>query len=107
MMEGETMRPITTLISVTLAVASGGVCSQDEPGKAPTDRSSPPHLWGSFKVGLPPNSWVVTVTNKDGQLMKFLGYRSKAECERNIWWKEYEQHETHGHCDPFEAAPSK
>jgi hypothetical protein len=54
-----------------------------------------------------PNSWIMTATNEDGQLIKFGGYHSKEECEKDIPRKEREQHTTYSHCDPREPPPSK
>jgi hypothetical protein len=81
------MRPITTLIAVALAVASGVGCSQAEPGKQP---KPPVH-----RSGPPPVMWTLE-----------LQYPTKEACEAAELAEDAAQHE-HGRCKEHKESPDR
>jgi hypothetical protein len=88
------MRPITTLIAVALVVASGGACSQDDPGKQPkqpVNVSIPP------PVPLPEHFWTLELIQPTGKIYR-TSYPTKEACQAAIPAQEAEQHGHNGHC---------
>jgi hypothetical protein len=92
-MEDETMRPITTLITVALAFATGGACGQDDPEK---QAKQPVHISIPPPVPLPEHFWTLELIQPTGEIYR-TSYPSKEACEAAI----------NGHCVEHKEPPDR